>query len=165
MFLLYARLSSKMSSGWRSPSFWKKILSGTRSPGCSFFFIPVLMSALAVGYVWQAILQPHGVSNQLLGAISGHVISIAWLGSTTWTIVAVSVIQGWKWAGLAMIIYLVSLETIDSEILEAATVDGANSFQMFWKAKFPLLALAVTIQCGNCTVGIHERFRRHPGYD
>lgn len=122
------------------------------------FFIPVLMSALAVGYVWQAILQPHGALNQLLGAISGHAISIAWLGSTTWTIVLVSAIQGWKWAGLAMIIYLAGLKTIDPEVLEAATVDGANSFQMFWKIKFPLLAPAVTFNAATALLGSMNGF-------
>lgn len=122
------------------------------------FFIPVLMSALAVGYVWQAILQPNGALNQLLGGLLGHTVKTAWLGSTTWTIVLVSAIQGWKWAGLAMIIYLAGLKTIDSEVLEAAAIDGANGFQMFWKIKFPLLAPAVTFNVATSLLGSMNGF-------
>src|SRR5690606_1199178 len=51
------------------------------------FFIPVVMSALATGYVWQAMLKPDGAVNGMLGALLGQQISIPWLGSTTWTIV------------------------------------------------------------------------------
>lgn len=122
------------------------------------FFIPVLMSALAVGYVWQAILQPSGALNQLLGGLLGHTVKTAWLGSTTWTIVIVSAIQGWKWAGLAMIIYLAGLKTIDSEVLEAAAIDGANGFQMFWTIKFPLLAPAMTFNVATSLLGSMNGF-------
>ena len=58
------------------------------------FFIPVIMSALAVGYIWQAVLKSDGALNQILSFITGQNIDIAWLGSTTWTIVVVAAIHG-----------------------------------------------------------------------
>lgn len=122
------------------------------------FFIPVLMSALAVGYVWQAILQAGGALDQVLSIFAGYEVDIAWLGSTTWSIVIVSAIQGWKWAGLAMIIYLAGLKTIDQDVLEAAAIDGANGWQVFWKIKFPLLAPAMTFNVATSLLGSMNGF-------
>ncbi|MCI1832585.1 MAG: sugar ABC transporter permease [Bifidobacterium sp.] len=122
------------------------------------FFIPVLMSALAVGYVWQAILKANGALDQILGFFAGHDVDIAWLGSTTWSIVIVSAIQGWKWAGLAMLIYLAGLKTIDQDVLEAAAIDGASRLQIFSKIKFPLLAPAVTFNVATSLLGSMNGF-------
>lgn len=117
------------------------------------FFIPVIMSALAVGYIWQAILKTDGALNQILGVIAGQEVSIAWLGSTTWTIVLVAAIHGWKWMGLAMLIFLAGLKTIDPDVLEAAAIDGASRWQVFWKIKFPLLAPAFTFNVATSLLG------------
>ena len=122
------------------------------------FFIPVLMSALAVGYVWQALLQANGALDQILGFFAGRTISTAWMGNTTWSIVIVSAIQGWKWAGLAMLIYLSGLKTIDEDVLEAAQIDGANGWQTFWKIKFPLLAPALTFNVATSLLGSMNGF-------
>jgi ABC-type polysaccharide transport system permease subunit len=64
------------------------------------------MSALAVGYIFQALLKPQGSLNQALGTVFGHDVHHAWLGDPTWTIVVVSFIHAWKWMGLSMLIYL-----------------------------------------------------------
>lgn len=122
------------------------------------FFIPVLMSALAVGYVWQAILQSNGALDQILSFITGQNIDIAWLGNTNTAIVIVSAIQGWKWAGLAMIIFLAGLKTIDQDVLEAAAIDGASGWQIFWKVKFPLMAPAFTFNIATSLLGSMNGF-------
>src|SRR5690606_25415731 len=59
------------------------------------FFVPVVMSALAVGYIFQALLKPEGALNQLLSLFTSEPVEIAWLGSTTWTIVVVALIHAW----------------------------------------------------------------------
>ncbi|WP_425677225.1 carbohydrate ABC transporter permease, partial [Escherichia coli] len=84
------------------------------------FFVPVIMSALAVGYIFQAMLKPDGALNGILSFLTGQSIDIAWLGSTTWTIVVVALIHAWKWMGLSMLIYLAGLKTINDDVLEAA---------------------------------------------
>ncbi len=122
------------------------------------FFVPVIMSALAVGYIWQAILKTNGALNQILSMISGQDVTIAWLGSTTWTIVLVAAIHGWKWMGLSMLVFLAGLKTIDSDVLEAAAIDGANRSQVFWKIKFPLLAPAFTFNVATSLLGSMNGF-------
>ncbi|MEV1172500.1 sugar ABC transporter permease [Nonomuraea sp. NPDC049784] len=117
-----------------------------------FFLIPVLMSALAVGYIFQALLKPTGGLNQLLG------IDYAWLGDTTWTIVVVALIHAWKWMGLSMLIYLAGLKTIPEDIVEAAHIDGASRWRTFWTVRFPLLAPAITFNVATALLGSMNGF-------
>jgi multiple sugar transport system permease protein/raffinose/stachyose/melibiose transport system permease protein len=122
------------------------------------FVIPVLMSALAVGYVFQALLKPDGSLNDLLAALTGQQVSIAWLGSTTWTLVLAAVIHAWKWMGLSMLIYLAGLKTIPEDVTEAARIDGASGWQAFWSVRFPLLAPAVTFNVATSLLGSMNGF-------
>ncbi|WP_211234648.1 carbohydrate ABC transporter permease [Glycomyces arizonensis] len=122
------------------------------------FFIPVIMSALAVGYIFQALLKPDGALNGIIGALFGTEVAIPWLGSTTWTIVVVAVVHAWKWMGLSMLIYLAGLKTIDEDVLEAARLDGANRWTMFRSIRFPLLAPAVTFNVATALLGSMNGF-------
>nr|WP_258333086.1 sugar ABC transporter permease [Bifidobacterium asteroides] len=122
------------------------------------FFVPVIMSALAVGYIWQAVLKSDGALNQILSFFLGQTVDVAWLGNTTWTIVLVAAIHGWKWMGLSMLIFLAGLKTIDSDVLEAASIDGASKRQIFWKIKFPLLAPAFTFNVATSLLGSMNGF-------
>jgi raffinose/stachyose/melibiose transport system permease protein len=122
------------------------------------FFIPVLMSALAVGYIFQALLKPDGAVNDVLGMLVGADVTIPWLGNTTWTIVVVALIHAWKWMGLSMLIYLAGLKTMPEDILEAARIDGATSWQRFWTVRFPLLAPAVTFSVATALLGSMNGF-------
>ncbi|MFC7529787.1 carbohydrate ABC transporter permease [Actinoplanes sp. GCM10030250] len=112
------------------------------------FLIPVLMSALAVGYIFQALLKPGG----------GLGLEHALLGDTTWTIVVVAVIHAWKWMGLSMLIYLAGLKTIPEDVIEAARIDGASRWRSFWSVRFPLLAPAVTFNVATALLGSMNGF-------
>lgn len=122
------------------------------------FFVPVVMSALAVGYIFQALLKPDGALNAVLSAVTGTVVTTAWLGSTSWTIVVVALIHAWKWMGLSMLIYLAGLKTIDQDVLEASRLDGASWWQTFRTIRFPLLAPAVTFNVATSLLGSMNGF-------
>ena len=122
------------------------------------FFVPVIMSALAVGYVFQALLKPDGGLNAMLSAVLPGDVGIAWLGSTSWTIVVVALVHAWKWMGLSMLIYLAGLKTIGEDVLEAARMDGAGPWSTFWRIKFPLLAPAVTFNVSTALLGSMNGF-------
>ncbi|GAA4491694.1 sugar ABC transporter permease [Microbacterium panaciterrae] len=122
------------------------------------FFVPVVMSALAVGYIFQALLKPEGGLNQILSFFTGQHITIAWLGSTTWTLVVVALIHAWKWMGLSMLIYLAGLKTINEDILEAARLDGASWWTTLRTIRFPLLAPAVTFNVATALLGSMNGF-------
>ncbi len=119
----------------------------------TLFFIPVLLSPLAVGYVFQALLQPDGAINGILSAVTGREVDFPWLGSTTWTIVVVSLVQAWKWMGLSMLIFLAGLKTMPSDVLEAARIDGASWWTTLRLVRFPLLAPAITFNVATALLG------------
>jgi multiple sugar transport system permease protein/raffinose/stachyose/melibiose transport system permease protein len=116
------------------------------------FLVPVLMSALAVGYIFQALLRPDSGLNRLIG------FDYAWLGDTTWTIVVVAVIHAWKWMGLSMLIYLAGLKTVPEDLVEAARIDGASRWRTFWRIRSPLLAPAVTFNVATALLGSMNGF-------
>ncbi len=121
------------------------------------FFIPVIMSALAVGYIFQALLKPSGALNSILGGLVGHEVQHAWLADD-WTLLYVALIHSWKWMGLAMLIYLAGLKTISVDVLEAARIDGASAWQTFRRVRFPLLAPAVTFNVATALLGSMNSF-------
>jgi multiple sugar transport system permease protein/raffinose/stachyose/melibiose transport system permease protein len=123
-----------------------------------FFLIPVLMSALAVGYIFQALLKPQGALNDLIGTVLRHPFHYAWLGDIRWTIVVVAVIHAWKWMGLSMLIYLAGLKTIPEDVMEAARIDGASRWRTFWAIRSPLLAPAVTFNVATALLGSMNGF-------
>lgn len=122
------------------------------------FFIPVIMSALAVGYVFQALLKPDGGVNQLLGLLTGGPVSIACLGSTHWTLLVVIIIHAWKWMGMSMLVYLAGLKTIDHQVLEAARIDGASRWQTLTRIRIPLIAPAITFNVATALLGSMNSF-------
>ncbi|MEU7722115.1 carbohydrate ABC transporter permease [Streptomyces tibetensis] len=122
------------------------------------FFLPVLISALAVGYIFRALLAQDGALNGVLSALAGHQVDTPWLGSTTWTLVVVTLVHGWKWMGLAMLIYLAGLKSMPGDVLEAARIDGAGAWRTFWSIRFPLLAPAVTFNVTTALIGSMNTF-------
>jgi raffinose/stachyose/melibiose transport system permease protein len=122
------------------------------------FFIPVIMSALAVGYIFQALLKPAGALNGILGFFVGHPVTVAWLNNSVWTIVIVALIQAWKWMGLSMLIYLAGLKTISSDVLEAGRIDGAGWWATLTYIRFPLIAPAVTFNVATALLGSMNGF-------
>ena len=122
------------------------------------FFIPVVMSALAAGYIWQAILKTEGGLNQALSWITGADVAVAWLGSTTWTLLVLVLIHSWKWMGLSMLVYLAGLKTIDAQVIEAAAIDGADRRRTFTQTRLPLIAPAVTFNVATALLGSMNSF-------
>ncbi|MFC3808927.1 carbohydrate ABC transporter permease [Terrabacter sp. MAHUQ-38] len=124
----------------------------------TMFFIPVLLSALAVGYIFQALLKPTGTLNTFLSWMTGADVDYAWLNDTTWTLLWLTVIHAWKWMGLAMLIYLAGLKTISADVLEACRLDGASRWQTFRHVKLPFLAPALTFNVATALLGSMNSF-------
>lgn len=109
----------------------------------SLFFIPVLISSVAAGYIWYAVLAPNGPFNQLISLVVPG-FSFAWFGEASTALFMVAFTDAWKWSGIATLVYIAGLNAIPHELTEAATIDGANAWQRFVWVRFPLLAPAFT---------------------
>jgi ABC-type sugar transport system permease subunit len=103
------------------------------------FFLPVVISFVAVGTVWGFMLQyDHGAVNVALRAL--HLPAPNWLGDphlAMWSIILVDI---WKWTGFHVVIYLAGLQALPHEVEEAAIVDGASPWQRLWHITVPLMA-------------------------
>ena len=111
----------------------------------AIFFMPVIMSLVAVGFIWSLMLSPHiGFLNPLLKDLGLGYFAKAWMSDTTWALPTVIAVQAWHILGWAIVIYLAGLQNIPTELREAAEIDGANGWQSFWYVVFPLLAPAFT---------------------
>lgn len=102
------------------------------------YFIPVVSSLVAVGFVWRWLLEPSfGLVNYLLRLV--HLQGPGWLASPTWAMPGIMLMSVWRDLGFYMVIFLAGLQTIPRELHEAAMVDGANAWQRFWRITLPLL--------------------------
>lgn len=112
----------------------------TRSFFRCVFFLPVVTGSVAVTVVWKWIYDPlSGILNYTLKA--GNIIeqNISWLGNEKYALWAIIVILLTTSVGQPIILYIAALGNVDKSLMEAARVDGANEFQVFWKVKWPSL--------------------------
>lgn len=108
-------------------------------------FMPVVLSPLAVAYVWKFIFQQTGPLNALLDAVGLHAATRTWLGDPTFAIWTILVVMIWQHVGLAMVIYLAGLANVPPELEEAAAVDGASTWRRFVHIILPLLRPTIVI--------------------
>ncbi|WP_395546550.1 MULTISPECIES: carbohydrate ABC transporter permease [unclassified Lacrimispora] len=111
----------------------------------TIFFLPMILSNLIVGLVFQQIFHPDtGVLNQFLNLIGIH-SNLGWIINpklVMWSCVAIEV---WKAAGFNMIIFLAGLQLVPKEIYEASEVDGANAWQKFRSVTLPFIMPSIMI--------------------
>ncbi|MBS1483122.1 MAG: sugar ABC transporter permease [Clostridium sp.] len=111
------------------------------------FFIPCLISAVIVGFVWLKMF------SNVLPAVNdwlGTNFNFMLFGSGKTVLWGLLIANNWQWIGYWMLIYLAGLQSVPSDLYEAAKVDGAGAVKRFFNVTIPMLAPAITI----CVVGI-----------
>lgn len=108
------------------------------------FLLPLVLSPLAAGFVFRALLGLKGTVNSVLSAITGSDIQIAWLGSGTLTLAVVGLATAWRWFPMILIVFLAGLISIPTDAIDAAKIDGAGPIALVRYVKLPLLAPAMT---------------------
>ncbi|MBE0691273.1 MAG: sugar ABC transporter permease [Anaerolineae bacterium] len=103
----------------------------------SVYFYPVLLSPIVVGLIWKWILQENGLLNAMLVAAGGD--KVGFLTDANWARFWVVMISVWSLMGFYTLILLAGLQSIPSDLYEAADIDGANVFQSFRSITLPLL--------------------------
>lgn len=105
----------------------------------SVFYLPYAIAATSAAVIWMFLLSPVGIINQLLHVLGLDSLAISWMITPPWHNIAMIIAYTWLSTGTNMILFLVGLQTIPTEPVEAAKIDGANGWQAFWKVVFPLL--------------------------
>jgi raffinose/stachyose/melibiose transport system permease protein len=108
-------------------------------------FAPVVLSPLAVSYIWKFIYQLEGPLNRLLGAVGLESWQRTWLGDKNVVLAAILLVMVWQSVGLAMVMFLAGLASVPEEIEEAAAIDGAGVFSRFRHVTLPLIRPSIVI--------------------
>ncbi|WP_010274316.1 carbohydrate ABC transporter permease [Paenibacillus senegalensis] len=104
----------------------------------TLFLLPMVSTPVAIGLVWLLIYEPTiGFANQFLRFFGLN--PQLWIASPTQAIPSLILVDVWQWTPMITLIVLAGLATLPQENYEAAKIDGANTWQMFWKITFPLL--------------------------
>jgi len=118
---------------------------------------PFLMSAGVVALMWEYILSGQtGPFNYYLAKIG--VSAPNWLGSPTWGLPGLVIIDVWATLGFTFIIFLVGLQTIPADLYESAAIDGAGGFAKFRSITLPMLSPATFIASLTAFIGAFEIF-------
>jgi ABC-type sugar transport system permease subunit len=101
-------------------------------------FSPTVIAYSVAAFMWLWIFNPnYGVLNKALGAIG--VDRIHWLAERETAIWSIILVATWKTLGFHMLLYLAALEGVPRDYIEAAQLDGANSWQLMRSIRFPLI--------------------------
>lgn len=113
----------------------------------TLIFTPTVLSVVLIGFIWSMILSPlWGISGDFFTAIGlEQYAKKPWLGLAETALPTLSLVSVWQWVGIPMMLFLAALISIPDELIEAARVDGATGWGVFWRIKFPLILPTVGI--------------------
>ncbi|MGC9529195.1 MAG: carbohydrate ABC transporter permease [Candidatus Bipolaricaulaceae bacterium] len=116
----------------------------------SVIFLPMAISMVGASVIWKFMYayKPAGVSQ--IGLLNAAVTAFggqpqAWLISEPWNTFAIIVVGVWIWTGFCMVVLSAALKNIPNQLLEAARIDGASEWQIFWKITLRLLGPTVAV--------------------
>lgn len=102
------------------------------------YFFPQVMSAVAIAVLWSFVFHPTiGILNSAL-----HLIGISgptWLGDPHTSLIAILIVSVWSAVGFYMILFIAGMQSIPGDYYEAARIDGAGGWSIFWSVTWPLL--------------------------
>ena len=99
------------------------------------FFMPNLIGGIVLGYIWQILI------NCILSLASKPLLALN-SSAGYWGLI---ILMCWQQIGYMMIIYIAGLQNVPSDLVEAAEIDGANTWDILWKIKLPMVMSSVTI--------------------
>lgn len=99
------------------------------------YFLPNLIGGIVLGYIWQFVFN----------TVLINITKVSWLVQTKTAMLAIVLVYVWQYAGYIMLIYITGLTQVPKDILEAASIDGANASQTLFQIKLPMIASSITI--------------------
>jgi multiple sugar transport system permease protein len=106
--------------------------------------LPMMVTPVVVGLIWAIMYNPSfGIVNYLLGLVG--VDPVMWLASPVYSKLAIIITNVWEWTAFAVLVFLAGLQGLPAEPFRAARVDGATSWQVFWRLTLPLMMPKVLV--------------------
>jgi raffinose/stachyose/melibiose transport system permease protein len=122
-------------------------------------FTPVMLPMVVVAVLWSFVYNPDfGLVNAMLEAVGLGEYTRIWLGDPATALLAICVVSGWVFAGFYMTIFYAAFKQLPAEVIEAAKLDGANEWQLFWRIKVPMIRNAIEVGVLLCITGGFQGF-------
>ena len=136
----------------------------------SILLMPMMVVPAVAGYMFFMLFQSGGPVNDILSTLSGTTVSLAWLSSPQWALVAVMLADIWQWTPLMFLILLAGLAGVPEDQLRAATLLGANlpvdrALRLSCQQARPRMRPFVQALYDGVVAGraLSEAMRAHPG--
>ena len=121
------------------------------------FFLPFILAEVVAGLIWRFVFDGDyglmGSFSELMGSETIYV-----LADKEWALYAILLVMVWKYFGFHMMIYIAGLQSVPSDLLEAAKLDGASRWQLIRHIKVPLLWPAITVSIFFSVIGSFQAF-------
>ena len=125
-------------------------------PGRMFFrsvyFLPAVLSSVIIGSIFSVVLGFNGSLNAVLKMLGFH--GVDWLGRSATALPVTLIIQSWSTFGVGVLIFLAGLSTVPKEMVEAARLDGAKMWQIWWHVIIPELRPIIEFSTVITTIGL-----------
>jgi alpha-glucoside transport system permease protein len=128
----------------------------------AIIFLPMAISFVGAGVIWKFMYNYDtgqvqiGLLNAIVTSFGGKAVS--WLTEPQWNTVALIVVGVWMWTGFCMTILAAALKGVPTEILEAARVDGANEWMVFWRIMVPQILPTITVVITTMVINVLKIF-------
>jgi raffinose/stachyose/melibiose transport system permease protein len=124
----------------------------------TLFFAPYILSEVVTGVVWRQILRPAGLLDQVLTTAGGGGLVQEWLADPEVVLYSLFFVVSWKYFGFHLVLYLAGLHELPDSLEEAASIDGANRWQIFRHITLPLLAPTIRVSVFLSVIGALQLF-------
>jgi multiple sugar transport system permease protein len=125
-------------------------------PGRNFFrsvyFFPVVLSSVIIGSIFSIVLGYNGSLNALLKVFG--IPGVDWLGRSNTALPVTLIIQSWSTFGFGVLIFLAGLSTVPKDMVEAARLEGARMWQIWWHVIIPELRPIIEFSLVLTTIGL-----------
>lgn len=136
------------SSDTRMKSFFRLIL-----------FSPNLVGQIFVGILFSVLFTPrYGLINRSVQALFHWGLDEHWLTNPALVMPALVATSLWVWVGFNMVYFLAALQSVDKTLEEAARIDGAGAWGVFWHVTFPSMRHVVVFVVITCVIGSYQLF-------
>ncbi|NCO21539.1 MAG: sugar ABC transporter permease [Rhodobacterales bacterium] len=130
----------------------------------SLIFMPMAISFVGAAVIWKLVYDTRPIDQEQIGVMNAIYLSLGgeapktWLTIPFWNSILLMVVLIWIQTGFAMVILSAALRGIPEETVEAAIVDGANPFQVFFQIKMPQIASTIVVVWTTITIVVLKVF-------
>ncbi len=128
----------------------------------SIIFLPMAVSFVGASVVWSFIFdfKIFGAQTGLLNGVwtAFGADPVSWLSQEPWNNLMLMVIMVWMQTGFAMVILSAAIKSVPEDIIEAARIDGASEFQVFWQVVIPSIMSTIVVVMTTMVIGVLKVF-------